>query len=175
MFVGQRHSYKNFNLCLKLISHHQKYNLLTVGGNQLDNNEMKLYNDFKNWHHLGFVSETELNELYNNAFCLFYPSSYEGFGMPLIDAMKVGCPVIVNSTSSLIEIGSSYAIIVDVFDKKDLYSSIYKIEDKRKDKNFKSSLISYAKNFTWVKSARLHQKVYQGFYQWNDESNQLGF
>jgi glycosyltransferase involved in cell wall biosynthesis len=62
---------------------------------------------------LGYVSDGELRALYQRAACLVYPSRYEGFGFPPLEAMACGCPVIVSQTSSLPEVCGDAALYVD--------------------------------------------------------------
>src|SRR5690606_10131824 len=63
--------------------------------------------------HLQNVSTETLNLLYNSAFCLVYPSSYEGFGIPILEAMKAGCPVVSTNTSSIPEDAEEAALLVN--------------------------------------------------------------
>lgn len=62
---------------------------------------------------LGFVDDKMKNELYQNAFCTVLPSFYEGFGLPILEAMSNGCPVLVSQSSSLPEVGGDAAIYFD--------------------------------------------------------------
>ena len=58
------------------------------------------------------VSRTELNTMYNEALCLLYPSDYEGFGLPILEAQKAGCPVIAQRASSIPEVAGESALLV---------------------------------------------------------------
>ncbi len=62
---------------------------------------------------MDYVSDDDLAAFYNLAFCLAYPSFYEGFGLPIVEAMACGCPVVTSNTSSMPEIAGECAIIVD--------------------------------------------------------------
>lgn len=62
---------------------------------------------------LGFVPDEDLYQLYKNALCFVYPSLYEGFGYPVVEAMALGCPVATSNTSSLAEIGKNSALLFD--------------------------------------------------------------
>jgi glycosyltransferase involved in cell wall biosynthesis len=66
-----------------------------------------------NIHHAGFVGDDELAALYENALCLVFPSKTEGFGIPPLEAMTKGCPVISSNAASLVEVGGEAVIYVD--------------------------------------------------------------
>lgn len=107
IYVGDHNSkYKNFDLAVEscMIS---KLKLLIIGGNNLTQNEIyELTNKLgkQNFIQLTNVSNDELNYYYNKAFCLLYPSLYEGFGIPVLEAQAAGCPVIASECSSIPEV-----------------------------------------------------------------------
>jgi glycosyltransferase involved in cell wall biosynthesis len=72
----------------------------------------------------GYVSDDELNSLYANALCFVFPSIYEGFGFPPLEAMSVGCPVIVSNAASLPEVCSDAALYCNPYDVSDIASKI---------------------------------------------------
>lgn len=76
---------------------------------------------------LNFVTDEELPQLYQGATCLVLPSLYEGFGIPAMEAMYFGCPVILSNTSSLPEIGADAAIYVDPFSEGDIANGITRV------------------------------------------------
>jgi len=103
---------------------------------------------------LGRVSDNKLVRLYNLAEVFVYPSIYEGFGMPPLEAMQCGCPVVTSNTSSLPEVVGNAALKVDPYDIEGMSDAIFKI---LKDKRLKKSLIKKgllnSKRFSWKKSA----------------------
>ncbi len=104
---------------------------------------------------LGFISEEELVIMYNLADCYLYPSLYEGFGLPILEAQACGCPVITSSASSCPEVAGEGALYVDPRDVDDIARAMLRIV---KDKKLKQSLITSGskncRNYTWEKTAR---------------------
>lgn len=77
-----------------------------------------------NVHYLGYVSDSELRALYERAHCFVYPSLYEGFGLPPLEAMACGCPVIVSDAASLKEVCGAAALYCDPMSHKDIADKI---------------------------------------------------
>ena len=67
--------------------------------------------------------------LYNESHCLIYPSSYEGFGLPILEAMSAGCPVIANSIPSLEETGGNAAVYLESLDAEEIVGKVKGLED----------------------------------------------
>jgi len=128
--------------------------------------ELKLAEDVK---FLGYVTEDELIKLYNLAEIFVYPSIYEGFGIPPLEAMKCGCPVITSNTSSLPEVVGDAALKINPKKEKELADVIIKL---LKDENLCSELkkkgFEQAQKFSWEKSAKEVIK----FFNKLDESSQ---
>jgi len=108
----------------------------------------------KNVDILGYVSDEKLRQLYNCAIALVFPSFYEGFGIPPLEAMKSGCPVISSNTSSLPEVVGDAAILIDPYDIKSLTKAMLEIKN---NDNLRKSLIlkglNQSKKFSFDKSA----------------------
>jgi len=171
LFVGSRASYKNFHIAIQILEKlHQKYNLIIVGGGKLNYNEQNSLKEYKSYvYHFEDISSKDLCWLYNKAFAFLYPSSYEGFGIPVVEAMKAGCPVISTKTSSIEEISSNAAILVDNIAIEDFLNAINKLEND----DFRQLLISkgltHSKNFSWEKCAEETYSFYQEIYEKNIE------
>ncbi len=112
--------------------------------------------------HLGFVSQEELPLLYNGARCLVYPSFYEGFGLPVLEAQASGTPVIAANTSSIPEVASEAALLIDPYVEDHLlHAMVRAVEDESWLEN--CSLIGQQKaaEFSWDKCAEATIQVYK--------------
>lgn len=102
-----------------------------------------------------FVTDLELESLYSNATCMVLPSLYEGFGLPVLEAMKHNCPVIVSNVSSLPEVGGDAVLYINPEDPYDIAEKINKIIS---NGTLRNSLIAKGKKqfkkFSWEKAAR---------------------
>jgi len=115
LFVGQRGGYKNFDLALHAMQHLPDLELLCVGGGELKTTEVAEMPGAvrPRVRHAGFVSDAQLNTLYNQAQCLVYPSRYEGFGIPVAEAMRAGCPVVSIDCKAVRETGGDALTIAE--------------------------------------------------------------
>lgn len=113
LFVGQRDGYKNFGLALRALEHMPEIEMHCVGGGTLQPAELADTPDAvrSRVRHLGFVDDEQLNTLYNRAQCLLYPSSYEGFGIPVLEAMRAGCPVVSIDCKAVLEVGGDALMV----------------------------------------------------------------
>ena len=111
---------------------------------------------------LGFVADEWLPQLYSNALAFVYPSIHEGFGLPPLEAMSCGAPVILSETSSLPEVGGDAALYVDPFSIDSIQSAIEKIVNDSELRNALSekSLLQ-SRKFSWDETARLTEEVYR--------------
>ena len=118
--------------------------------------------DNKKYIALGFVEETDLVNLYNLASVLVAPSLYEGFGLPILEAMACGCPVITARCGSLQEVAGDAALYVMPDSVDQITQGLKKII---KNKNLRNNLIERGlqnvKNFSWKKTATRTLKIYE--------------
>lgn len=147
-------------------SHKTQAKLVIVGG------KTHIYNNLvKQCHKLNIVDDvifaghmttTELVYMYNAADLFVLPSLYEGFGLPVLEAMACGTPVITSNISSLPEVAGNAAILVNPYDVEELAHAMYKVLD---NKGLKRILIEKglrrAKMFSWEKTARKTLEVYR--------------
>lgn len=115
---------------------------------------------------LGYVPTEDLVLLYNmaNVFCM--PSLYEGFGLPILEAMQCGCPVVTTKEGSLKEIAGDAAFFVDAYNIESIASGIEQIiEDKRLQRELSEKGLIQAKKFSWEETARKTMQVYKKIYE----------
>lgn len=109
-----------------------------------------------------YLDHDDLPLFYNCAEAFVYPSFYEGFGLPVLEAMKCGIPVITSKNSALLEIGKRYVHYVNPFSLKSIGDGILKIlYDKDYATNLSRSALKYVERFNWQKTARETIKVYE--------------
>jgi glycosyltransferase involved in cell wall biosynthesis len=111
---------------------------------------------------LGYVPQEDLPLVYNLASLFVYPTIYEGFGLPALEAMACGVPVITSDVSSLPEIVDGAGLLTPVNDPNALFETMVKVltdEETRKDLIRKGP--QRAAEFSWSKTAQLTLQVYQ--------------
>ena len=114
----------------------------------------------------GYVSEEQKRCLLSTAEIFLFPSEYEGFGIPILEAMACGTPVITGNTSSMPEVGGEAALYVTPHEPDDLIKSIKDLlDDKEKRESLKNSGLNWCKNFTWDKTASMTEEVYRIAYE----------
>ena len=109
----------------------------------------------------GFIEDNQLPSLYSGATALVYPSLYEGFGLPVLEAMACGVPVACSNTSSLPEVAGEAALLFDPTDVDQIYSSMQELlSDDRLRNNLSEAGIKRARHFTWEKTAKQTLSLY---------------
>jgi glycosyltransferase involved in cell wall biosynthesis len=110
----------------------------------------------------GYVPEEDLPTLYSGADLFVFPSLYEGFGLPPLEAMACGTPVVCSNTSSLPEVVGDAAITVDPYDVKALADAMHRVlSDAALREELRAKGLARAKMFTWEKAARETLAVYE--------------
>jgi glycosyltransferase involved in cell wall biosynthesis len=110
----------------------------------------------------GYVPEADLPALYTAALCFAYPSYFEGFGLPPLEAMRCGAPVLAGNRTSLPEVVGDAGLLVDPFDEQALAAGLARLLD---DPDLRTDLrvkgITRAARYDWQQSARRTLAVYQ--------------
>ena len=152
LFVGNRAGYKNFVSAVEAVSMNANMKLLILGP-QLNAKEIKILNSFlpERYEFISHIPNSELNKLYNSVFALVYPSYYEGFGIPVVEAMKAGCPFIAYNGSSIPEVAGNAGCLLERIDGESICSSL----DKLKDGSYRNEKIEQgivqSRKFSWEK------------------------
>ena len=159
LFVGTIQPRKNIARMVEAISQIPELELIVVGkkGWQYEGilDSPRKFGVENRVKFLEFVPDEELSELYKNAICFVLPSLYEGFGLPILEAMKYGCPVVTSNTSSLPEAGGDAALYFDPEDSSDIAEKIKKLlsDDKLREDMIEKGY-KQAKKFSWEKAAK---------------------
>jgi len=110
---------------------------------------------------LDFIGDIYLRTLIKNAYSVVYPSHYEGFGLPILESMEYGVPVITSNTSSMPEVGGNACLYVDPTDPLTISDAILKLaKDPQEHDRLAKNALTQAKNFSWTKCA---QETYDFF------------
>lgn len=159
LFVGDRKSpYKQFHLAVE-VARSAKMPLVIVG-RPLSQEEKVILASIK-YHVLTGVSTETLNILYNNAFCLLYPSLYEGFGIPVIEAQRAGCPVIAGANSSITEVIGKGGMALEMLDIPNILSAIQSIGQSSYRNEIIKQGLENSRRFSWDKTYEQTLNVYK--------------
>jgi glycosyltransferase involved in cell wall biosynthesis len=110
----------------------------------------------------GYVPESDLAALYSGADCFVYPSYFEGFGLPVVEAMQCGVPVIAGNRTSLPEVLGNAGVLFDPFDTQALVKSLTQVlGDPEYRAELSSKGLERARNFKWQKTAQMTLGVYE--------------
>ena len=158
LLVGERvgwHGYKNGILFFKAFSQLANkfdFDIVCAGGKPVLEPELKLYCSGNTVHTLQ-LSDSELRAAYSGASVLVYPSKYEGFGLPVIEAMACGCPVITSPNGSIPEVAGQAAVYVNGDDVIGLVNALQEIQKPGVRNSLIAAGLEQAKKFSWSKMA----------------------
>jgi len=171
LFVGARDGYKNFTFFIKSISsilrNDRRMNVVVAGGysgkNIFSKKENILFKELdidKQIIHYS-INDEVLAYLYQNAMCFVFPTLYEGFGIPVLEAFACDCPVIVSNTSSLPEVGGNAVEYIDPTNSLSILNSIEKvIQNKELRKEMIKKGQDQLRKFSWEKTAKETLSLY---------------
>ncbi len=140
-----------------------EYKLVLAGFKGWKNKDiMKIIDDNKEYViYLGYISDLELAKVYNLASLFVFPSFYEGFGFPPLEAMACGTPVITSNVSSLPEVGGDAVIYCNPYDIEDIKEKIEMVlNNKELQRKMIEKGLKRVKQFTWEKAAKKHLEVF---------------
>ena len=167
LFVGARRFYKNFKFMLNSIApliKEKQIPLVVASPWDFDEEETKIIND-KNISNLIIhmkPTDGELAHLYKNALCYIFPSMYEGFGIPVLEAFEFDCPVITSNIASLPEVGSYACEYFDPKDENSIYETVKKVvENDDLRQQMKINGKKRLEDFSWEKTAIKTMQEYE--------------
>ncbi len=169
LYVGNRGNYKNFHTLLRAFAHAgfaAEYDLVAMGGEpelRHTENEYVIRNRLeKSIRLLPKLSDRDLRLLYQNAEAFVYPSLKEGFGLPILEAMRAGTPVVASDIPAFVEIGTAKDLRFDPHDPDQLQERLLNVT---RDRENRSRWIRegkrIAERFTWEKTAFELVNVYR--------------
>lgn len=105
--------------------------------------------------HIGYVDDEDLSSLFSHSLCSIYLSLYEGFGLPVLESMQCGCPIIASNTTSIPEIVADAGILIDPKDASALQNAILQIyQNPLLGEELRQKGLQRAKEFSWQKCAK---------------------
>lgn len=162
LFVGTLEPRKNFRRIFKAFEsiepEKQDIYLVIIGGAGWKNKKfVKMLEAHPLREHVkitGYISDEKLSAAYQNALCLLFPSTYEGFGFPILEAMSFGVPVITSNRASMPEVAGDSALLVNPFSVHEITNAMIKIIH---DDSLRKKLIQlgykHIKKFSWAQCA----------------------
>ena len=112
----------------------------------------------------GYIPNTDLAYLYNGAFAFLYTSLRESFGIPMLEAMACGTPVIAGNTSAMPEIAGDSGILVDPLEEEEIANALLRLEEEANYYNWQvASGLERVKEFSWEKTAKALLQLYETF------------
>ena len=168
VFVGNRSIYKNFNFFIRsvapLLLKDRGLHVVCAGGTNFDNGELDLLRG------LGIIDQVShfrindgiLHTIYSRAELFVFPSLYEGFGIPMLEAFGAGCPVAASRSSSLPEVGGDAARYFDPTDSLSILTTVEEvISDPSLQRTMREKGWRRFGDFSWEKTAEGTKKVYE--------------
>lgn len=170
LYVGNRFGYKNFKVLLEAygaLNLYKTHDLLIFGGGSLTDIELAMLDmlgiPHSNVKHQ-YGEDSLLISIYKNAEVLVYPSLYEGFGLPPLEAMANSCPVISSSSSCMPEILGNAAIYFDPTSFEDLMIALKRLINSKEDrKNYILKGVERSRLFTWKSCSDATLEIYKRF------------
>ena len=169
LFTGSRQAYKNFGCLVQafgmLHANYPDLHLVCAGGGPFTEPEMALLRVAgvaARTHQLGYLTDGQLNQLYHRARVFVFPSLYEGFGFPILEAFGQQCPVVLSNASCFPEIAQDAALYFNPHDADDLHERLDRV---LRDRALRHTLVrrglTRVRDFTWERAAAQTRQVYE--------------
>jgi len=172
LYVGNRAFYKNFLFFIEsiapLFSQEKNLSVVCAGGKDFTQAERKIFRQWGIEQRLHYipVNDTSLAFLYKKAIAFVFPSLYEGFGIPVLEAFACNCPVVISNTSSLPEIAGNACLMFDPRDKNSIVDVVNQVLSDtvlREELKFKGR--EREKLFSWQRTAQETKQLYKNVLQ----------
>lgn len=167
LFVGNRGRYKNFQKFIKsvvpLLKEQNSLYVICAGGGTFNAYETELLNSLgiKDKVLQYYIDDDILAYLYENALFFIFPSQYEGFGIPVLEAFNCNCPVALSNQGSLPEVGADAGEYFDPYSKESIYEASLKLlKDESRRDELRAKAKVQSKKFTWENTAKQTLAVY---------------
>jgi glycosyltransferase involved in cell wall biosynthesis len=168
LFVGTRSIYKNFNFLVhsiaELLKNDKDLFLVCAGGGNFNAVEKRMISklELENQIIQKYFNEDELGYFYSKAKCFVFPSIYEGFGIPVLESMTCGCPVVLGKHSAFVEVAGEAGVYFDINSSEDLKNKIQTLLNNITLRNeFSVKGLEQVKKFSWEKAAAECLTVYK--------------
>ena len=170
LYVGERHFYKNFDVfakdCIPILKRHKELKVVCTG-KPFDYDEQAMLEGYviaDRFVYRFMETNQEFLDLYHNAVAFVYPSDYEGFGIPILEAWKADCPVMLNRASCFPEIAGDAAIYFQVKDGssdfEEQFETLYHMDSNERSR-FIDVQRSRLQRYSWESSAQKLAEVYK--------------
>jgi glycosyltransferase involved in cell wall biosynthesis len=166
LFVGKRSGYKNFTVALSAFEKlHRRFpdlHLVTIGGGPFspDERENIATRNLGRFVHNFAATDPELRGWYRNAGVFVYPSRYEGFGIPILEAFAQGCPVALARASCFPEVAEEAALYFEPHDVDSCAEALTRALEERSDHRVKLGY-QRCRDFTWTRASQALADVYR--------------
>lgn len=167
LFVGNRRGYKNFQAfseaTSRLLQQHPELSVLCVGGGPFGDDELRPFRERGTETRCRGVTvrDVELPSIYRKSKAFVFPSKYEGFGLPILEAFAAGCPSIISRASCFPEIAGEAAEYFDPENPDELFDVLSRIvTDKQRRKELRDLGFRRLRHFTWERTAELTRDGY---------------
>ncbi len=170
LYVGDRWQYKNFGNFAKsvvpVLDRHKDLSVVCTGSpfNENEIQMLKRHGIYDRFIQIFVKSDKDFLDLYHHAVAFVYPSEYEGFGIPILEAYKAGCPVMLNNASCFPEIAGDAAVYFEMNEDgsnfEEQFEMLYSFSAAEKEAQLKKQRQQLSK-YTWERSARQLAEVYR--------------
>lgn len=167
LYVGSREGYKNFiffvNAIAELLNDNTELFVICAGGGVFNTSEIQIIEKLglqKQILQINFKDE-DLSAFYKKAKCFVFPSLYEGFGIPVLEAMQSACPVVLGNHSSFPEVAGEAGVYFETNNAEDLKNKIKRLlENEHLREEFILKGLEQVKKFSWEKAAKECYAIY---------------